>query len=120
VAPARSDDLLYEVESLARRGETIAAIRRYRELTGAGLREARSAVNAITPTTSRPGVTLAKLGKEDRLRANLISVAVGTVALLGSGVAGAPVGVAVFIGFAIFSLSRFVTGNVFRGFRSED
>jgi len=41
------DDEYREVRDLAAAGEKIAAIRRYRELTGVGLAEAKAAVESI-------------------------------------------------------------------------
>lgn len=41
------DAPLEEVAELARTGKKIEAIKRYRELTGAGLKEAKDAVDAI-------------------------------------------------------------------------
>ena len=42
------DDTFAEVRDLARRNQKISAIKRYRELTGAGLREAKDVVEAMT------------------------------------------------------------------------
>lgn len=41
------EDNFDEVRELVRRGDKIAAIKRYREITGAGLAEAKSAVDSI-------------------------------------------------------------------------
>ncbi|MBX3389898.1 MAG: ribosomal protein L7/L12 [Phycisphaeraceae bacterium] len=41
------EDNLDEVRELARRGDKIAAIKLYREITGAGLAEAKSAVESL-------------------------------------------------------------------------
>jgi hypothetical protein len=46
VEPAPGEDLAEQVRELADRGEKIAAIRAYRELTGAGLAEAKQAVES--------------------------------------------------------------------------
>lgn len=52
------DDALAEVAALAREGQTIEAIKRYRELTGEGLKESKDAVEQLaagrTPSFS-PG-----------------------------------------------------------------
>lgn len=47
--PAAPNDALAEVYALARQGNKIAAIKRYRELTGVGLKEAKDYVDAIGP-----------------------------------------------------------------------
>ncbi|WP_208720248.1 ribosomal protein L7/L12 [Amycolatopsis circi] len=41
-------DLVAELEPLLREGKTIAAIKRYREVTGAGLKEAKDAVDRMS------------------------------------------------------------------------
>ena len=46
-APATNGDLTSEIVSLLARGQKIEAIKRYREYTGTGLREAKEAVEAI-------------------------------------------------------------------------
>ncbi|MFH8487256.1 hypothetical protein [Streptomyces longisporoflavus] len=46
----RDDDpQLAQVTALAREGQDIAAIKKYREITGAGLLEAKQAVDRMTP-----------------------------------------------------------------------
>ncbi|MFE6287433.1 hypothetical protein [Streptomyces sp. NPDC057877] len=46
----RNDDpQLAEVAALARDGQDVAAIRKYREITGAGLLEAKQAVDRMPP-----------------------------------------------------------------------
>jgi ribosomal protein L7/L12 len=46
-APATNGDLANEIAALLARGQKIEAIKRYREYTGTGLREAKEAVEAI-------------------------------------------------------------------------
>jgi ribosomal protein L7/L12 len=46
VEPSPGEDLMEPVRALADRGEKIEAIKRHRELTGAGLAEAKQAVEA--------------------------------------------------------------------------
>ncbi|MBC8043781.1 MAG: ribosomal protein L7/L12 [Rhizobacter sp.] len=41
-----------EIEQLIRQGNQIEAIKRYRDLTGAGLKEAKDAVDALAKTLS--------------------------------------------------------------------
>jgi ribosomal protein L7/L12 len=43
-----SEPHLKQVEALLRRGKTIEAIKAYREATGAGLREAKEAVDRLS------------------------------------------------------------------------
>lgn len=45
--PAPNGDLASEIAALVARGQKIQAIKRYREYTGTGLREAKEAVEAI-------------------------------------------------------------------------
>ncbi|MFF8973826.1 hypothetical protein [Streptomyces sp. NPDC014995] len=46
----RNDDpQLADVAALARDGQDVAAIKKYREITGAGLLEAKQAVDRMTP-----------------------------------------------------------------------
>lgn len=49
---AASAGTMPEVEQLIRRGNQIEAIKRYRDLTGAGLKESKDAVDALAKTLS--------------------------------------------------------------------
>lgn len=49
VEPSDAGDIPDEVVQLAKAGDVLSAIKRYRELTGVGLGEAKAVVEKITP-----------------------------------------------------------------------
>lgn len=126
IRPAVEDNPMREVESLAASGDTSPAIRLYRELTGAPLREASSVVRALNVRAPPASKQLAPITPGDQRTATMIAsvpmllIAMSGPVLFTSSSLATVLFVELILLIPLFFALRFLVGNVFRGYRSED
>ena len=74
-SPASDDVLLHEIWDLAKSGEVIDAIKRYREATGSDLRTAKDAVDRMLASGGVSGHALPQRPPVEHLEAEILDIA---------------------------------------------